>query len=57
MTTTYLDLDPVATLAEIIAIATTGLAALADENEGDLRDAAYRLLDRSQALNDLVTRW
>jgi hypothetical protein len=51
------DIDPVETLAEVIAIATTGLHALATEHEGNLRDAATRLHEKTTALLDLVTRW
>jgi hypothetical protein len=51
------DINPVETLAEVIAIATTGLHALATEHEGNLRDAATRLNEKTSALLDLVTRW
>jgi hypothetical protein len=51
------DIDPVSTLAMVIAIATTGLTALASENEGQLRDAVERLKVDVDQLHDLVTRW
>lgn len=51
------DIDPVSELAEIIAIATTALAALADEHEGNLRDAVNRIKSKADALADLVARW
>lgn len=51
------DINPVETLAEVIAIATSGLLALADEHEGNLRDAVTRLHEKTTALLDLVTLW
>jgi hypothetical protein len=51
------NIDPVETLAMVIAIATTGLTALASENEGQLRDAVERLKVDVDQLHDLVTRW
>jgi hypothetical protein len=51
------DIDPADALFTIVAKASTALAALAAENEGDLRTAVQGLHEQTTALLDLVTRW
>lgn len=51
------EIDPVETLASIIAKATMGLCALAAEEEGNLRDRVLEIRDLSATLADLVERW
>lgn len=51
------DINPVETLASIIAKATVALAALAAEEEGNLRTKAHEIRDLSVDLATLVDRW
>lgn len=50
-------IDPVEEWASIVAIATTGLSALAREAEGTHRDAVERLREHADRLHTLVTNW
>ena len=45
------------TWAQIVAIATTGLSALAREAEGTHADAVKRLREHADRLHTLVTNW
>ena len=51
------DIDVAETFAEIVAISTTGMIALADEAEGRLTDAVTRLHSKARALKNLVDAW